>query len=138
MLAANLPILKQNLNKLITANKGSAFYNAAYEAYYSLFKNVASSIDSGSDPDLKPIIEAQKLECDRKAKADAELFAKSFCEALKKASVMDIIADEINTHIKSAQIDITAPILPTVTSPMGPCTGSLTISPMTGANITIS
>lgn len=138
MLATNLPILKQKLNQLIKDSKGGAFYNAAYEAYYALVKDAAKDIDSGSDVDLNPIIEAEKIKCDNKAKADAELFAKTFCSELKKAAVMDTIADEMDAHIKSAQIDITTPVLPTVISPMGPCSGSLNISTMTGASITIS
>lgn len=138
MLATNLPVLKQKLNELIKDSKGGAFYDAAFEAYYTLIKSAAEDINIGSDSDLIPIIQEQKLKCEKKAKEDAESFAKIFCSELKKANFMNIIADEFNNHIKSAQIDITTPVLPTVTSPMGPCSGTLTISIANGANINIS
>lgn len=138
MLAANLPILKQKLNQLIKDSKGGAFYDAAYAAYYSLIKSASGNINIGSDSDLMPLIQEHKLECEQQAKKDAESFAKTFCSELKKAKFMDIIADEVDTHIKTAQIDITTPILPSVTSPVGPCSGTLTISITNGASIIIS
>lgn len=138
MLATNLPVLKQKLNQLIKDSKGSAFYNAAYEAYYALVKGISNNIDLGNDQDLIPIIEAEKVKCDKKAKEDAELFAKTFCYELKKAEIMDIIADAINEHIKTAQIDIITPAVSTIISPVGPCSGTLSISKTTGATISIS
>lgn len=139
MLTTNLPLLKQNLNQLIETPpvKESVMYKAAYNAFYNVTK---VDIDTKcTDPDLLPIILSKKKECEQKMKDDANKFASDFCNALKDGGFMDIIADEINNHIKSAQIDITIPALPpTIISPMGTCSGSLIISKSTGANFIIS
>jgi hypothetical protein len=58
--------------------------------------------------------------------------------SLKKSNRNQFIK-QITNHIKTAQIDITIPTLPpTITSPMGPCSGSLIISNTAGAKIVIS
>lgn len=139
MLSVNLPLLKQKLNQLIAVPpiKESVMYKAAYNAYYNVTKTEMNG--NNDDPDLAPTLAQAKTDCEKKQKEDAEKFAKEFCNSLKDGGFMDTIADEINSHIKSAQIDITVPaLLPTIISPVGPCTGSLSISTMTGAQITIS
>jgi hypothetical protein len=138
MLATNIVILKQKLNKLLdTPPIGEGvFYKAAYDAYYNVI-NVDID-DSNDDSDLAAIVKERKIACEQKKKDDAKQFATDFCNGLKQGGFMNTIADEIDKHIKSAQIDIVVPILPpTIVSPMGPCTGSLTISKSAGAQITI-
>ena len=52
--------------------------------------------------------------------------------------ILKEVSTQIDTHVKSAQININVPaLLPTIISPMGPCSGSLTINEMTGAQISI-
>lgn len=138
MLSTNLIVLKNNLNKLLSVPPVEGpVYKAAYNAYYNVTK---TEIDTDNDdPDIKPVLLQKKQECEQKMKDDAKQFATDFCNILKDEGVMETIADEINNHIKSAQIDITVPaLLPTIISPMGPCTGSLSIGTATGAQIIIS
>lgn len=137
MLATNLSLFKTQLNQLLNPTKGSVMFDAAYNAYYNTIK---VDIDSNNDdPDLKPIIDAEKAKCEQKMKDDAKKFAEEFCKGLKNGGFMDSIADQVDMHIKSAQIDIIVPtLLPTIISPVGPCTGSLAISQNTGAQIIIS
>lgn len=138
MLTTNIIVLKQNLNKLLDTPPiaEGVFYKAAYDAYYNLI-NV--DIDAtNDDSDLAPIVAEGKIACEQKKKDDAKQFATDFCNGLKEGGFMDTIADEVDKHIKSAQIDIVVPVLPpTIVSPTGPCTGSLTISKSTGAQISI-
>jgi hypothetical protein len=139
MLTSKLPILKQKLNQLIETPpiKESVVYTAAYNAYYNVNK-VETNI-TVDDIDLAPIVEENKIKFEQNLQNNAKKFATDFCNSLKDGGFMDTIADEITKHIQSAQINITVPALPpTITSPMGPCTGSLIISPSTGANIVIS
>lgn len=139
MLSANLPLLKQNLNDLLSVPplKEGVVYKAAYDAYYNVIK---TDIDTNnSDPDLAPIVASSAAQCEQKMIDDAKQFATDFCNGLKSGGFMDSIADAINSHIQSAQIDITVPAIPpTITSPTGPCTGSLIISKSIGAQIVIS
>lgn len=145
MLVDNLPVFKQNLNKLIDGDKSimyEAAYEASYNAYYEATK-VDIDISGQGNNDLKALMQEQKDSCEQKMENDAikfaENFATNFCDYLKRRGFMDAIADEVNAHIKSAQIDIQIPaLLPSIQSPMGPCTGSLSISVATGAQITIS
>lgn len=139
MLATNIVLLKQKLNKLLDAPPlgEGVVYKAAYEAYYNAID--VDINDSNDDPDLAPIVAKAKIDCEQKKKDDAKQFATDFCNGLKDGKFMETIADEIDKHIKSAQIDISIPaLLPTIISPMGPCTGSLNISKSTGAQIIIS
>jgi hypothetical protein len=139
MLAANITLLKQNLNQLLATPpiKEGPVYKAAYDAYYNVTK--VEIVADNQDPDLQAIVLQKKLECEQKMKSDAQQFAIDFCNGLKSGRFMETIADEIDKHIKSAQIDIVVPVLPpTIVSPFGPCTGSLAISTATGAQITIN
>lgn len=145
MLTDNLPLFKQNLNKLIDGDK-SIMYEAAYEAskkaYYEATK-VDIDISGQDNNDLKLLMEAEKATCEQKMENDAikfaENFATDFCDILKREGFMDAIADEVDGHIKSMKIMIN--VLPTaigsIISPMGPCTGALVIDDPTTATIQI-
>jgi hypothetical protein len=145
MLVDNLPVFKQNLNKLIDGDK-SIMYEAAYEASKKAYYE-ATKVDidtSGQDNnDLKLLMEAEKATCEQKMENDAikfaENFATDFCDILKREGFMDAIADEVDGHIKSMKIMIN--VLPTaigsIISPMGPCTGALIIDDPTTATIQI-
>ena len=69
----------------------------------------------------------------------SEAFAKAFVKSLRNSNFDDLLANEIDKHIKSMMLTITVPaLLPTIISPTGPCSGSLTISEATGAKISIN
>lgn len=138
MLNVNLPLMKQNLNKLLDTppiNKGP-IYNAAYNAYYEV--NTYEIEGNNDDPDLAPIIAKNKIECEQKMKDNANKFATEFCNSLKSGGFMDTIADEIDGHVKAVKLLIT--MMPqgitTIVSPVGPCSGSMIIDDTT-ANIQI-
>ena len=138
MLSTNLPLLKQNLNNLLSvppANEGPV-YKAAYDAYFNV-TNVEVDTEN-EDSDLKSIVEQAKQDVEQKVKDDAKKFATDFCNGLKDNGFMDTIADEIDAHIKSTKLLIT--MMPqgiaTIVSPVGPCSGSMVIDDTT-ANIQI-
>lgn len=138
MLSTNLPLLKQNLNKLLSvppANEGPV-YKAAYDAYFNV-TNVEVDAEN-DDNDLKATVEEAKQSIEQKVKDDAKKFATDFCNGLKDNGFMDTIADEVDGHIKSIKLLIT--MMPqgiaTIISPMGPCSGSMVIDDST-ANIQI-
>lgn len=138
MLSANLPLLKQNLNNLLSVppvNEGPV-YKAAYDAYFNV-TNVEVDTEN-DDSDLKTTVEEAKQSIEQKVKDDAKKFATDFCNGLKDNGFMDTIADEVDGHIKSIKLLIT--MMPqgiaTIISPMGPCTGSMVIDDST-ANIQI-
>ena len=141
MLATNKPLMDAKFDMLVkkgtalAPDVGGAIYKAAYHAYLD---NSLKKIDSVScsDDDLKPLVKAETEKAKIELKNEAHDFAVFFADAMSE--ILKEISTQIDSHIKSAQIDITTPVLPTVTSPMGPCSGTLTISKMTGANITIS
>lgn len=133
MLAQNIILLKQNLNKLLmTPPTGEGpVYKAAYDAYFNV-TNV--DVDTqNDDSDLKAVVEKAKTDIEQKVKDDAKKFATDFCNGLKDNGFMDTIADEIDTHIKSAKLLIT--MMPqgiaTIVSPVGPCSGSMMIDDTT-------
>lgn len=145
MLTDNLPLFKQNLNKLIDGDSSimyKAAYEAAYNAYYEATKVDIDTSGQGNN-DLKLLMEAEKTACEQKMKDDSDKFAKTFatdfCDILKKEKFMDAIADEVDGHIKSMKIMIN--VLPTaistIVSPMGPCTGALIIDDPSTATIQI-
>lgn len=137
MLSANKPLMINVLNSLITPSEGYPLYDAAYNAYYESNKCNFDTVSIDEDPNgiaNNAASDINKLITDR-----SKIFAKTFCEHLQNNGFMDSIAEEIDNHIKSMLITINVPaLLPTIVSPMGPCTGSLTISEATGAQITIN
>ena len=141
MLATNLPIMKQNLNKLLDVPPVEGpVYKAAYNAYYEANKAETVSYSSDDDPLGNQTTESVKIVADKNNNIDkcADKFAKEFCKQLKQNGFMNAIADEIDGHIKAMKLMINIPtLLPTIISPMGPCTGALSITEETGAQIQI-
>jgi hypothetical protein len=131
MLSVNKPMMKQAFSALIQDNSG-VFYKAAYNAYYESVKPSSPSGDVNADQENKLCDESDKA-----AKDCAEKFAKAFCKELRSGGFDSTLADEIDNHVKSIKLMITTPVLPTVISPMGPCSGSLSIMEETGASIQI-
>ena len=143
MLAANKPLMQKVFLDMIT-DKTGMLYQAAYNAYYDTTeynyneqqKNISSYLANNKIGGSDAVLEEPDK---RKWEADAKVFASSFVKALRDAKFDSVLADEIDKHVKSAQIDIAIPaIQPTIVSPMGPCSGSLIISAASGAQITIS
>lgn len=141
MLATNLPIMKQNLNKLLNVPPiEGPVYKAAYNAYYEANKAEAATYLPDVDPLGNLTAESAKITADINNNIDkcATKFATEFCNQLKQNGFMDAIADEINGHVKAIKLMINIPaLLPTIISPMGPCTGALSITEETGAQIQI-
>jgi hypothetical protein len=141
MLAVNKPLMEAKFSQMLAEESGM-LYKAAKEAHYAASKyNYDTQIkeyNAGIDKSLPPMGDADS-DTKKKWEDTAKEFAKAFVTALKNAGFDSTLADEIDNHVKSAQIDITVPaLLPTIISPMGPCTGSLSISTATGAQIMIS
>lgn len=134
MLATNLPLMKQKFSLMLQEMTG-VMYKAAYDAYY---ESVKPEMPTPGD-DNPEVVQSSYNSANKAAKDCAEKFAKTFVKSLKDGGFMDSIADEIDGHVKSMMLTISIPtLLPTIISPMGPCTGALTISQATGAQITIS
>ena len=118
---------------------GGAMYKAAYHAYYDKTYERLMKTEDPDDADLKADLASKgllKKDNIEKLQKEAHEFASYFADAMKEC--LDEISTQVDQHIKSAQINITIPALtPTIISPTGPCTGSLIISEMTGAQITI-
>lgn len=146
MLSVNKPLMDAAFSKLCVKGSGSetsaksagVVYKAAYEAYY---KKAAEKLPK-SDPDDEDIrndLKAKGMLVDdikKQLEADAHDFASLFTDAMKEC--LNEISTQIDAHVKSASINITVPaLLPTIISPMGPCSGSLAISETTGAVISI-
>lgn len=132
MLATNLPIMKQNLNKLLDVPPVEGpIYKAAYNAYNEANKAEAVSYTSDDDPLGNQAADSARIveDINNNIKKCADRFAKEFCKQLKQNGFMDAIADEIDGHVKAIKLMISIPTLaPTIVSPMGPCTGALIIS----------
>jgi hypothetical protein len=146
MLSVNKPLMDAAFNKLCikgtgtytSAKSAGTIYKAAYEAYY----NKAAEKLPKSDPDDKDLQDKLRSEgllvndIKKQLEDDAHDFASLFADAMKEC--LKEVSTQIDAHIKSASINITIPaLLPTIISPMGPCTGSLTIGEATGAIINI-
>ena len=135
MLATNLPIMKTNLNLLLTPSKGNPFYDAAYNAYYEANKAEPASYSPDDDPLGNQTIESANITDDINNNIDkrAITFATEFCNKLKQNGFMDAIADEIDGHVKAIKLSIA--VLPqglaTIVSPVGTCTGTLMINDAT-------
>lgn len=137
MLSTNKPLMKSAFNSLLNDKEGNPFYDAAYSAYYESNKCEINSFSADDDP--SGISNNAANEINIKLHDRAKVFAKEFCSNLKNSGFMDSIADEIDNHIKSMMITIDVPVLlPTIISPVGPCTGSISISEVTGAKISIN
>ena len=148
MLATNKPLMGKNFSNLV--KDGGLFYHAAKNAHYETSKHTydtqMNEYNAGISDGIDPMPEASD-ELIQKWTDAAEIFAAAFVKELRDGirnnvpydGLDTILTNEIDKHVKSAQIDINIPVLlPTILSPMGPCTGSLSISTSTGAQITIS
>lgn len=136
MLSTNLPLMKQKFSSMLTDNTGM-FYKAAYEAYLESMSDQKPIVSN--DPDISAIIDDANAKMDKLKIEKSEAFAKAFVKSLRNSNFDDLLANEIDKHIKSMMLTITVPaLLPTIISPTGPCSGSLTISEATGAKISIN
>ena len=141
MLSTNKPLMDQKLNALYE----NAFRKAAYNAYYNTNNKPTPAIEFDPDDDPEAVAQAKasvaegELKRKNELKDDSNKFADEFVNQLKSAKLLETISDEIDGHIKSMMLTINIPtLLPTIISPVGPCTGALTISEVTGAQINIS
>jgi hypothetical protein len=141
MLSTNKLLMDQKL----TALYDSAFRQAAYNAYYNTNNKPTGSIEFDADDDPNIIAQTKaklsegEIKREKDLKTDSNKFADEFVKQLKSAKLLETLSDEIDGHIKSMMLTINIPaLLPTIISPMGPCTGTLTISEATGAQITIN
>lgn len=134
MLATNKLSMDQRLKSLY-----DIFEDAAYKAYYNQLKSKFDNSKADiQDAELSSIIASETVKLENEMKNDAAQFANDFCNALKKGKLLETISDEIDGHVKSIKLMINIPaLLPTIVSPMGPCTGALNISEETGAQIQI-
>jgi len=140
MLSVNKPLMDQKLNALY-----NVLEKAAYDARYNEGKRDLDAADAKlNDPkfdkDIKASIESNpdyiKREIDLKDKSNK--FAADFVNALKQGKFIETISDEIDGHVKAIKLMINIPVLlPTIASPVGPCTGALSITEETGAQIQI-
>jgi hypothetical protein len=136
MLSTNLPLMKQKFSSMLTDNTGM-FYKAAYEAYLESMSDQKPIVSN--DPDISAIIDDANAKMNKLKIEKSEAFAKAFVKSLRNSNFDDLLANEIDKHIKSMMLTITVPaLLPTIISPAGPCSGSLTISEATGAKISIN
>lgn len=136
MLSENKEIMQQNLNSLLNIN--GPFYNAAYNAMLAVIPEPvnANEIEFDDTGDMASLLNDTIKQQKDKRINDAKEFAKEFVNSLKDGEFMNVIADEVDKHIKSAYINIT--MLPqglsSIVSPTGPCSGTLVINNST-ANI---
>jgi hypothetical protein len=118
-LSAAKPIMENNLKSDFSPLFKAAFFEALKAQAKCIEDDTKSAVNkskSGGDP----------TKDDEKALKKA---AEKFTEELS-ADLAKIIATEVHNYVKEIMITINnAPILPTVVSPMGPCTGTLTIPP---------
>lgn len=131
------------LNKETPTTSGGVIYEAAKEAYYVVNK-CPDNIDFARDDSenamennamIEAKLEQSRKEQNERAKENAKKFAEKFVDILKYGGFDTTIANEIDDHVKA--LDLIINVLPTgitVTSPTGPCTGTILINNST-ANI---
>jgi hypothetical protein len=121
-----------------SADSAGSIYKAAYHAYYD---KAAEKLPASNptDPDIVEDLASKGLLTENiklQLQSDAHDFASLFADAM--SDILKEVSTQIDSHIKSAQINIVVPALqPTIVSPVGPCTGSLVISETAGAQISI-
>lgn len=135
MLTANKPLMKQKFANMLT-DKTGMFYKAAYNALLESMEDQKPY--TGDDAAIAATINAANAVMDKLKIQKADAFASAFVKSLKDSGFDDLLADEIDKHVKSLSLMIT--MLPqglaTLISPMGPCTGTMVISDAT-ANIQV-
>lgn len=123
-LSAAKPLMEQNLkkdlNNIIKSSFEKALEAALKKQNEELNRVSKPSDDTGSD-----------------AKKAAERALEEACKEFGKVAsqemagdIAKLISSEVHDFVKEMMITVNnAPVLPTVVSPMGPCTGTLTIMP---------
>lgn len=154
MLSTNKPSMDNKLTKLYDVFEEAANYAFLSSSYSPLDIKIAKNSDEDGiyEPEAQKMINDHeknfKIEnkllnnisnkYNEKAVETAKKFAEEFVKQLKKGKVLETISDEIDKHVKSIKLSISIPsLLPTIISPMGPCSGALTISEETGARINL-
>lgn len=145
MLSVNKPLMDTKFSMLAkkgtakAPDTGGAIYKAAYHAYFDKTYNKLMETSDPSDTDLYNKLRSEKmLKNDNidKLREEAHDFASFFADAMDE--ILKEVSTQVDAHIKAASININVPaLLPTIISPMGPCSGSLTIGETTGAIINI-
>ena len=130
----------QNAFRSLVESEDGAIYRAAYNAYYNIAINAFEKSNDVDDPDLQNIVSVEREKCKNAIADTSKKFAEDFCEGMKEC--LDVIADQIDAHIRSMQINImtmtpgsTATVL---TTAVGPVTGTIemnNISPTGGITI---
>lgn len=154
MLSANKTIMDNVFESLARTGTGDSKIPDGGVIYNTVFENYFENKKKRAEETLKKMTESINDDDDRKkpgcsfdstlsdddidnikieSHEIADAVARAMNECLKE------ISNQIDNHIKSMTLNINIPtLLPTIISPMGPCTGTLQISEATGAVITIS
>ena len=122
-LSAAKPLMEQNLKSDLNSIIKDAFEKALYEALKAQSDD-SDSVDNGptSEADVKNRI-------DKKFKNASKKFAEVASKEMA-GDIAKLISSEVHDFVKEMMITVNnAPVLPTVVSPMGPCTGTITIMP---------
>jgi hypothetical protein len=123
-LEAAKPLLEQNLKNDFSKIIKDAFEKALYEAFKAQTDDTDGLNSSGpqSEDDVKKRM-------DNKYKNASKKFAEVANDNISGDLAKQITA-RVHDYVKEMMITVNnAPVLPTVVSPMGPCTGTLTILP---------
>ena len=135
-LDANKSLMDMKFSEL-TIPKTGKMYDAAYQAYFnlantSLNDSDANQVDS-TEADLSLIVETSKAQAKLKIEQDATKFATDFCKGIDE--VLKEISKQIDAHVKALQINVNTPTPgpsgTVLTSPLGPCTGTIILSNVT-------
>lgn len=130
MLTANKPLMKQKFASMLT-DKTGMFYKAAYNALLESMGDQKPYV--GDDAAIVATVNAANTVMDKLKIQKADAFASAFVKSLRNSGFDDLLANEIDKHVKSLSLLITLQPqgLATLISPVGPCTGSLIISDAT-------
>lgn len=113
MLSDGKPILEQKLKQMLHDAAKKAGEVASYDAYMTQL---------GSDPDAGKYNNEMKTSMEKAAEKFSKKFAEEFAKEFSKDLPKDMAA-AIYDFVKG--IGIMATIMPTVISPMGPCSGAM-------------
>ena len=118
MLSAAVNILEKNLKDLLEQYSEPAAYDGAYEAYLSQYTPPSGDVGNFLGPTGPGSM--------HQAKSDADKYAEAFSKAFSKKIAQDMsgpLAKAIHDFVK--EIGITIVVKGSITSPMGPCTGTI-------------
>lgn len=137
-LSANKSLMDNSFKQLIIDNNGinnGVMFDAAYNAYFEINKKYLEEAQDVEivDADLKPLIDAKLKESEEQLKSDARAFAKTLCGGIEE--VLKEISKQIDAHVKALKIEVKAPTPgpsgTTLSSPLGPCAGTIILSNLT-------